>query len=220
MKAIEIKSELDKTQSRIEELETERERQTIAVEAAQKAFIDGKADAAKLNDAQGKLSLYERTIESLRATYQKLKFRFESESADQNRRDLIKQMVSAANDVGPLYDDYLEARNEFHNIITEYAETLISKAEAYQLKQAEYQKIMSQTNPPITEAETQLTPNTKRLASATYFNHPPLEYDRVIVLAEQLLKAKISTAAQKKRQAEYNAQTREREARQTAAQSI
>jgi DNA repair ATPase RecN len=157
MKAIEIKSELDKTQSRIEELETERERQTVAVEAAQKAFITGKADVEQLNEAQGKLSLYERTIESLRATYQKLKSRFESESADQNRRDLIKQMVSAANDVGPLYDDYLETRNEFHNLITEYAETLINKAEAYQLKQAEYQKIMSRTEPPITDSETQLT---------------------------------------------------------------
>jgi hypothetical protein len=205
MKALEIKTELDKTQSRIEELETERERQTVAVEAAQKAFISGKADVDQLNEAQSKLTLFERTIESLRATYQRLKSAFENQSEAEARREQIKKIIAAANDVGPLYDDYLETRNEFNNIIAEYAETLISKAEAYQVKQAEYQKIMSQTNPPVTDAETQLTPIAKRQASATYFNHPPLEYDQVIVLAENLLKAKISTAAQKKRQAEGQA---------------
>lgn len=219
MKALEIKSELDKTHSRIAELEMERERQTVAVEATEKAFIDGKADVAKLNDAQGKLSLYERTIESLRATYQRLKSAFENQSEAEARREQIKKMTAAANDVEPLLNDYLQTRNEFNDVVSKYAETLINKATAYRNKQAEYQAINAQLEPPATKSEIQISDTARRLASATYFNHPPLEYSEVIALAENQIAAKINKAAQAKRQAEYNARRIERTEKANAAQS-
>ncbi len=212
-KAIEIQSELDKTQSRIAELEMELERQTVAVAATEKAFIDGTADAAKLNDAQGKLSLFERTIESLKSTFEKLKSAFEKQSAQEGRAGLIQQMTAAANDVEPLLNDYLQTRIEFNDVVSKYAETLINKANAYQTKQAQFQSINAELKPPASNSEIQIGDTARRLASATYFNHAPLEYGEVISRAENQLAAKINKVERAKRQAEYNARTMERQTR-------
>ncbi len=44
------------------------------------------------------------------------------------------------------------------------------------------------------------------MASATYFNHPPMgTFTEAVALAENLLAAKINRAAQAKRMAQYNA---------------
>jgi chromosome segregation ATPase len=201
MKTLEIESELDKTQSRIEELEMARERQTVAVAATQKAFIDGKADVAKLNDEQGKLSLYEQTIESLKATYQSLKSRFESESADQTRREMLKQMASAANQVEPLVNDYLKTRSEFNEIVSKYAPLLVERREAYTEKQREYRRIVSQIEPTGEEIHSSgLQQRTLTMASTGFINYPSIEFERVIIAAEQAIAGKIADAARAKRQ--------------------
>jgi hypothetical protein len=212
-KALEIGFEIDKTGSRIAELEMERERQTVAVAATEKAFIDGTADAAKLNDAQGKLSLYERTIGSLRETFEKLKSAFENQSAQESRAELLKQMADAANQVQPLVDAYLSTRLEFHGIVSDYAEKLVRQASAYQTKQAQYQSIVSQLEPTGGEIqESGLDQKTRTMAAATYFNHPSTgNFDEPVALAEKLLAAKLNRAAQDKRQAESRARTMERQ---------
>ncbi len=216
MKALEIKSELDKTQSRIAELEMERERQTVAVEATEKAFIDGTADVAKLNDAQGKLSLYERTIESLRATYQRLKTAFENQSEAEARREQIKKMTAAANDVEPLVNDYLQTRNEFNDVVSKYAETLINKATAYRNKQAEYQSIIRELKPTGAEIqESRLEQKTLTMAATSHINHPPMgTFTEAVALAENLLAAKLNRIAQAERTAKFN------EERETNQQKI
>jgi uncharacterized protein YdcH (DUF465 family) len=204
-KAMEIKSEIDKTESRIAELEMERERQTVAVKATEKAFVDGKADVAKLNDAQGKLSLYERSIESLRAIYQRLKSDFEKQFEVDSRVELLERMKATAVEVEPLVNSYLDTKNEFHEIVSQYAEKLVAKSQTYQNKQVEYQTIIAELKP--TDAEIQslgLEQKTLTLAATSYINHPPVEYGEAIKLAENLLAAKLNRAAQAKRQSNYN----------------
>jgi len=206
--AMEIQSEIDKTDLRITELEMERERQTAAVAATEKAFIDGTADVAKLNDEQGKLSLYERTIESLRSSFQTLKSTFERQSSEERRGELLRQMTDAANSVPILVDDYLKTRSEFHEIIEKYATILVGKNEAYRVQQDLYRAIVSQLEPTGGEIqESGLEQKTLTMASATYFNHPPMgTFDEAVTLAENLLAAKLNRAAQAKRTAEYNAE--------------
>ena len=203
--AMEIQSEIDKTDLRITELEMERERQTAAVAATEKAFIDGTADVAKLNDEQGKLSLYERTIESLRSSFQTLKSTFERQSSEERRGELLKQMTAAANAVEPLINDYRETRSELHEIVADYAEKLIHKSETYRDKQAEYQAIVRELKPTGAEIqESGLEQKTLTMAAATYFNHPAIEYDEAIKTAEMHLAAKLNRIAQNKRQSDYN----------------
>ena len=62
-------------------------------------------------------------------------------------------MTVAAKTVEPLLNEYLKTRNEFNEIVSEFAKILVSKVEAYRAKQAEYQKILRELNPPLTVAE-------------------------------------------------------------------
>ena len=204
-KAMEIKSEVDKTDSRITELETELSEQTATFEATQAAFVSGKTNIDELHAEQSKLTLVSQAIEALKATYQKLKSAFDNQSAQERRTELLKQMATAANEVEPLVNQYLETRSEFHEIASDYAEKLIGKAETYRKKQAEYQAIVRELNPTDKEIqELGIEQKTLTMASATYFNHPPLEYGEAIQLTENLLAAKLNKAAQAKRQADYN----------------
>jgi len=204
-KAMEIKSEVDKTDSRITELETELSEQTTTFEVVQQAFIAGKSDINQLHAEQSKLTLLSQAIEALKATYQKLKSAFEHQSAQERRTELLKQMATTANEVEPLVNQYLETRSEFHELVSDYAEKLIVKGETYRKKQAEYQSIVRELKPTGAEIqESGLEQKTLTMAAATYFNHPPLEYDQVIKTAEMLLAAKLNRIAQNKRQSDYN----------------
>jgi hypothetical protein len=204
-KAIEIKSELNKTDSRITELENELTAQTASFEATQKAFIDGKADSARLHSEQSKQTLIEQAIEALRTTYQKLKSAFESQSADEQRTELLKQMAITANEVPSLVDDYLKTRTEFHEIVSKYAEELIGKGETYRKKQLEYRAIVAELQPTDEEiARCGLEQKARTMAATTYFNHPPLEYGEAIQITENILAAKLNKAAEAKRRAEFN----------------
>jgi uncharacterized coiled-coil protein SlyX len=205
-KAMEIKSEVDKTDSRITELETELSEQTTTFESVQQAFIAGKSDIVQLHAEQSKLTLLSQAIEALKATYQKLKSAFDNQSAQERRTELLKQMATTANEVEPLVNDYLQTRNEFNDVVSKYAETLINKATAYRNKQAEYQSIVRELKPTGAEIqESGLEQKTRTMASATYFNHPSTgTFDEAIALAENLLAAKLNRIAQTKRQSDYN----------------
>ena len=220
-KAMEIKSEVDKTDSRITELETELSEQTTTFEVVQQAFIAGKSDINQLHAEQSKLTLLSQAIEALKATYQKLKSAFEHQSAQERRTELLKQMATAANEVDPLVNDYLKTRSEFHELVSDYAEKLIVKGETYRKKQAEYQSIVRELKPTGAEMqESGLEQKTLTMASATYFNHPPMgTFTEAVALAENLLAAKINKAAQAKRQADFSARTMERTEKAFAEQA-
>jgi hypothetical protein len=135
---------------------------------------------------------------------------FGNQSAAEARREQIKQMTDAANAVEPLVNQYLETRREFNDVVSKYAETLINQATAYQKKQAEYQAINAQLEPPATYAEIQeigLNEKTRTLASATFFNHPPLEYGEVIARAESQVASRLNKLARGERVAAFHART-------------
>ena len=209
MKSKQIKDEMDNTNQRITELEAQQDEQAAVFEAAQQEFIKGKGNLDSLHAEQSKLTLISQTIESLRATYQRLKSSFEEQSEKENRRVLLKQMALAAKEVEPLFNEYLETRKELNDILADYAQKLIDKTSAYRDKQHEYQSIINQLEPPATEAELSeigIDPKTQTLAKTSYINRPPVEYDQAIVLVEQLLAGKINRAAQAKRNVEFNKQ--------------
>jgi hypothetical protein len=206
MNALEIKSEMDKTQLRTTELENELTGQTTTFEATQKAFIEGRSDVNQLHAEQSKMTLLAQAIEALRTTYQKLKSAFENQSADERRSELLKRMTDAANSVPALVDDYLTTRDEFNLLVENYAEKLVSKMRLYQSKQAEYQSIFQDIKPTDEEiAQTGLEMPRRTMAGASYFNHPPMgTFTEAVSLAENLLIAKLNKEAQAKRQADGN----------------
>jgi uncharacterized coiled-coil protein SlyX len=204
-KSLGIKSEIGKTESKIKELETQLTEQTAILETTQDAFINGASTVSELQAENAKTSLLTQTIESLRAVYQRLKSAFEKQFEADSRGELLERMKATAVEVEPLVNSYLDTRNEFNEIVADYAKKLIHKSQTYQNKQAEYQAIVRELKP--TGAEIQslgLEQKTLTMAAATYFNHPALEYDQVIKTAEMHLAAKLNRIAQKKRQSNYN----------------
>jgi uncharacterized coiled-coil protein SlyX len=204
-KAIEIKSEIDKTDSRITELQTQLTEQTTTFEAVQQAFVSGKSDVNQLHAEQSKLTLISQGVEALKTTYQKLTAAFENQSEQEKRTELLKQMKTTANEVEPLVDDYLKTRNEFHELAKEYAEKLFAGGKTYRSKQSEYRGIIAELKPTAAEIQASgLDQKTLRMAEAAYFNHPALEYGEVVHLAENLLTAKLNNAAQAETTEELN----------------
>ncbi len=200
-KSIEIKSEIDKTDSRITELETQLTEQTATFEGVQQAFIAGKADSDELHAEQGKMTLLAQGLESLKAMFERLKSAFERQSAEERRGELLRQMATTANEVEPLVDDYLKTRNEFHELIKKYAENLFSNAETYRSKQLEYRAIVAELKPTDEEIQASgLDQKTRTMASATYFNHPSAGFfTEAVALAENLLAAKLHKEASQRR---------------------
>ncbi len=198
--AAQLESELNQTDSRIRELETERSKQTASFEGVQQAFVSGKTGVDELHAEQSKLTLVSQAIEALKTTYQKLKSAFERQSAEERRGELLRQMATTANEVEPLVNNYLETRTEFHEIVSDYAQKLIDKAEAYRTKQLEYRAIINELQPSDAEIqESGLDQRTRTLASTSHINHAPLVYGEAVALAENLLAAKLDTEARAKR---------------------
>ncbi len=205
-KAIEIKSEIDKTDSRITQLEGELTAQTTTFEGVQQAFVSGKTGVDELHAEQSKLTLVSQAIEALKTTYQKLKSAFERQSADERRGELLQQMAFAANAVSPLVDDYRRARSEFGLIAAQHAEILVAKAEKYRAKQIEFQSIVRELQLTSEEIlELGIAQKTLTMAATGFINHPPLEYGEAVSLAENLLAAKINKEAASKRITEAKA---------------
>jgi DNA repair exonuclease SbcCD ATPase subunit len=198
--AAQLESELNQTDSRIRELETERSKQTASFEGVQQAFVSGKTGVDELHAEQSKLTLVSQAIEALKTTYQKLKSAFERQSIEERRGELLKQMTDAANAVEPLVDDYRRARSEFGLIAAQHAEILVAKAEAYRTKQLEYRAIINELQPTDEEIEeSKVDQRTRTLASTSHINHAPLVYGEAVALAENLLAAKLDTEARAKR---------------------
>jgi archaellum component FlaC len=204
--ANEIQSEIEQTDSRITQLQTQLSKQTASFEGVQESFITGKANIDQLHAEQSKLTLISQAIEALKATYQKLKSAFNEQSETERRAELLKQMATAANEVPALVDEYLKTRLEFHEAVADYAKTLLGKRTAYQNKQIEYQTLASELKPTPAELQNcELSEKTLQMASATYFNHPSAGiFTDVVSLAENTLGAKLDSIAQERRTAKFN----------------
>jgi uncharacterized coiled-coil protein SlyX len=206
-KAVEIKSEIDKTDSRITELETQLTAQTTTFEGVQQAFIAGKADSDELHAEQSKLTLVSQAVEALKTTYQKLKSAFERQSIEERRGELLKQMTDAANAVEPRIDDYRRARSEFGLIAAQHAEILVAKAEKYRAKQIEFQSIVRELQLTTEQIlELGIEQKTLTMAATGFINHPPIGiFTEAVALAENLLMAKLDKQAASKRIVEAKA---------------
>jgi hypothetical protein len=199
-KSTEIGSELDKTASRITELEKQHDEQTTAFEATQKAFIAGNSGLDELHAEQGKMTLLAQGLESLKTIYQRLKANFLAQSEQESRADDLKRMTDAANSVPLLVDDYQAVRAEFGLIVEKYATILVAKKEKYCTQQRLYQSIFADLDPTPEEiADAGVPPITRMMAATGFINHPPIEYGEAVALAENLLLAKLHKEASQRR---------------------
>jgi len=169
----EIKNELDSTNKRIAELETELTKQTATFEATQAAFIADKADLDALHAEQSKLTLLAQAIESLEATANELRAAFDELTATETRTALIESAKAAAHQAEKLWAEAHTHRLELDDAIGKFAEIYLDKLLLFRAKQKDYMRLRGQVQPNQTLG---LPDSITRLLENNHLNFSPIRF--------------------------------------------
>jgi hypothetical protein len=117
-KSPEIKNEIEKTNSRILELEPQLTAQTNVFETTQKAFITGKANLDELHAEQSKMLLVETTIASLQIHERQLEIELKSVVEFEARQATISEMKNTIAEAKTSFDSFLNSRIELNEAVS------------------------------------------------------------------------------------------------------
>jgi hypothetical protein len=112
LKSLEIKTQIEKTNSRILELQPQLTDQTAAFETAQRGFVMGKVTLDAFHTEQSKMLLVKTTIVSLETGAQQLEIELQSALENEARQSVIAQMKAVANDAKKGFDAFVARRAE------------------------------------------------------------------------------------------------------------
>jgi DNA repair exonuclease SbcCD ATPase subunit len=172
-KLTEIKKELDSTNTRIAELETELNKQTTTFEATQAAFIADKADLDELHAEQSKLTLLAQAIESLEDNKSELQTALDEVAATETRTALIESAKAAAHQAEKLWAEAHTHRLELDDAIGKFAEIYLDKLLLFRAKQKDYMRLRGQVQPNQTLG---LSDELVRLLENNHLNFSPIRF--------------------------------------------
>ena len=204
-KSIEIKTELDNTTKRLNELTEMRDRLNTKLETLQQGFIDGKTSLDEVQAEQSKLTTLDSSIKALEAKQNELHDAFQKAGASETRQALLEKAKVTATEAQKFHSEFISIRNEFHDSIRDYAEKTVEKNAAWRNKQKDFRGIASETGLTFKELEELgLTTESYKAATAEHINPSPLEYGDAVSAAVNVLTAKLDRAAQAKDKAEFD----------------
>ena len=117
-KSPEIKNELEKTNSRILELEPQLTSQTAAFETAQRQFVAGKFTLDAFHTEQSKMLLIKQTIESLQTGARQLELELHTAVEFEARQATISEMKNTVAEAKTSFDSFLDSRNELDKAVS------------------------------------------------------------------------------------------------------
>jgi hypothetical protein len=200
-----IEIELNNATNRLDELTRMRDRLNEHLKTLQDGFINGKTSLDAVQAEQGKLTTLDSSIKALEAKQSELHDAFQTASGSEARQKLLEKAKETAVEAEVFHNEYFNMRNDFHDVIRDYAEKLIDKLAAYRGKQNEFGRLADQTKLTFQELEQLgLSAESHQIAVTNYISYQPFEYGAVVALAERLLAEKINRAAQEKRTAEFD----------------
>jgi uncharacterized phage infection (PIP) family protein YhgE len=202
-KSTEIKNELDRTAKRLSELITMQDGINTGLQTLQDGFVNGKTPLDKVQAEQARLDTLNSSIKSLEDKQSELQTAFDNLSAVEARQALLERLAALGSENEPLLNDYLETRNEFHEIISEYAEKLVKKISSFRTAEKEFHSIFKQLSP------------IENLQWIT-LELRPLEYAQSINIAETILSSKLARKEQQIEKARFDAELERNSAAQKA----
>ncbi len=204
-KSIEIKTELDNTTKRLNELTEMRDRLNAHLKTLQDGFISGKTSLDEVQAEQSKLTTLDSSIKALEAKQNELHDAFQKASASETRQALLEKAKETAIEAATFHHEFIEIRNKFHDSIRDYTEKTVEKMLAWRGKQKDFGRIAGETGLTFQELEELgLTGESYRIATAEYINPSPLEYGVALNTAINFLTAKLDESARAKRTAEFD----------------
>ena len=144
MTSKQIKTELDQTTKRLNELTQMREHLNNNLQTLQQGFVDGKVSLDELQAEQGRLTTLNDSIKSLEAKQSELQTAFKKASLSESRQELLESATKTALEAETLFKESLEIRDELDNAIGELAEKFCDKLSSFYAKQKEYLKLRAQ----------------------------------------------------------------------------
>lgn len=232
-KPTEIKTELDSTTKRLDELTEMRDGINNNLQTLQSGFVDGKASLDNLQTEQSKLAALDSSIKILEAKQEESHSEFQKASLAEKRKELLGKAKVIATDAETFLNEYFEMRGEFESLISDSAEKLIDKVLAFRNKQKEYAATIREIEPKITKQPTMesrqaeisldkeleqlgLEGKTLNLATTDYINYPPAKFGECIAIAERLVAEEIYRKGQAEQRAAFEAERAETQAAQKA----
>jgi uncharacterized coiled-coil DUF342 family protein len=204
-KSTEIETELSNATKRLDELTEMRDGITANLQTLQQGFIDGKTTLDELQTEQGKLTTLESSIKALEAKQDELHTAFQKASAFETRQALLEKAKVTAVESEKVHTEFISIRGEFNDSIRDFTQKTYDLMAAWRNKQKDFKRIAGETELTFKELqELGLTAESYKAATAEYINPVSLEYGDVLQVALNLLSAKLDSAAQQKRKAEFD----------------
>ena len=144
MTSKQIKTELDQTTKRVDELTQMREHLAANLQSLQSEFVDGKTSLDELQTEQSKLTTLNASIESLEAKQSELQGAFQKASSSESRQKLLESATKTALEAETLFKELLGIRDQLDGVIGELAGKLCDKLSSFHAKQKEYLKLRGQ----------------------------------------------------------------------------
>ncbi|HXG84818.1 MAG TPA: hypothetical protein VNI84_12415 [Pyrinomonadaceae bacterium] len=204
-KSNQIENELVETSGRLVELTEMRGGINTNLQSLQKGFIDGKTSLDELQAEQSKLTTLDSSIKALQIKQDELHTAFQKASLSETRQALREKARSTAIEAEIFHTEFISVRNEFHDLISDYAEKTLEKMTAWRTKQKDFRRIASETELTFKELEELgLTTESYKAATAEHINPVPLEYGAVVEAAVNTLIIKLDGAWQAERRAAFD----------------
>jgi hypothetical protein len=118
LKSVEIKNELEQTNSRISELQPQFDEQLQNIEKTQQSFVSNKINLTEHHHEYSKLMLLETTIKSLLATAARLENELRSAIEFEARQSIISEMKNTIAEAKTSFDSFLNSRNELDEAVS------------------------------------------------------------------------------------------------------
>jgi hypothetical protein len=206
LKSLEIKTQIEKTNSRILELQPQLTDQTAAFETAQRGFVMGKVTLDAFHTEQSKMLLVKTTIVSLETGAQQLEIELQSALENEARQSVIAQMKAVAADVRRGFDAFVARRDELDAAARRAVESLENFRGAQNTFAQNFRKLA-----PNVDSLTSITKHTREdfdtvvteleaagiskesfaLAVNPGLNLPPVEFGgRLVTVAEEIINLK------------------------------
>jgi uncharacterized coiled-coil DUF342 family protein len=210
-KSIEIKTELDNTTKRLDELTEMRDGINANLQTLQDGFIGGKTSLDEVQAEQGKLTTLDSSIKALEAKQSELRDAFQKASLSESRQALLEKAKVTAIEAETAFNEYIETRNEFDILIGSHTAKMLDKIVLFRSKQREYRITVKQIEGKSTGADGQtykelrqigMTDTAGNLAATEFESFPPVEFGEVVALAERLVGDKRQRKAQSERETE------------------
>jgi uncharacterized phage infection (PIP) family protein YhgE len=143
-KSTEIKTELDSTTKRLDELTEMRDRLNTDLETLQQGFIDGKTLLDEVQAEQGKLTTLDASIKTLEAKQDDLHAEFQKACSVEAVQTGIGRLKTIAEQADAAFIEYDDLRVKLGETIAAAVEKIISKSAEFYGKQREFRALRSQ----------------------------------------------------------------------------